>query len=156
MCTHSPEGQPYLGLHQEKCGQQFEEEDSAPLLCSGETPPGVLCPALKTPAQEARGAVGLGAEEGHKDDPRAGAPLLGGKAETVGALQPGEEKAAATTSRSLSVPEGGLVPSRRKSICSCSLGENWGSSALEVIYYRGKAAGRSHSQFNTMIKNLVY
>jgi len=29
---------------------------------------------------------------GHGDDPRAGAPLLRGQAEGVGAVQPGEEK----------------------------------------------------------------
>jgi len=36
---------------------------------------------------------GAGPEEGHEDDPRAGAPLLQGQAEGVGAVQPGEEKA---------------------------------------------------------------
>ena len=30
---------------------------------------------------------------GHKNDPRAGGPLLQGQAEGVGAVQPGEEKA---------------------------------------------------------------
>ena len=35
-----------------------------------------------------------GAGGGHKSDDRAGAPLLWGKAERVGAVQPGEEKAA--------------------------------------------------------------
>jgi len=47
MCTCSPESQLYPGLHQEKLGQQVEGGHSAPLLCSGETPPGVLCPALE-------------------------------------------------------------------------------------------------------------
>ena len=35
----------------------------------------------------------MGPEEGQEDDPRAGAPLLGGLAEGVGAVQPEEEKA---------------------------------------------------------------
>jgi len=34
-----------------------------------------------------------GARGGHKDDLRAGAPLLRGQAEGVGAVHPGEEKA---------------------------------------------------------------
>jgi len=34
-----------------------------------------------------------GARGGHKDDLRAGAPLLRGQAEGAGAVQPGEEKA---------------------------------------------------------------
>jgi len=41
-----------------------------------------------------QGSVGAGPEEGHKNDQRAGTPLLAGKAERVGAVQPGEEKAA--------------------------------------------------------------
>jgi len=40
-----------------------------------ETQPRVLCPALELPAQEEHGSVGAG-PGGHKDDPRAGAPLL--------------------------------------------------------------------------------
>jgi len=72
----SPEGQPYPGLHQEKCGQQVEGGDSGPLLRSAETPPGVLHLAPETPAQEGHGVVGTGPEEDHKDDLRAGAPLL--------------------------------------------------------------------------------
>jgi len=48
----------------------------------------------------------VGLEQGHKNDQRAGAPLLGGKAERVRAVQPAEEKAAGTPYRSLSVPEG--------------------------------------------------
>ena len=82
------------GLHQKKHGQQVEEGDSAPLLCSGETPPGVLCPALKPLAQERHGSVSAGPDEGHKNDERHGAPLLWGKTQRVVVVQPGEEKAA--------------------------------------------------------------
>ena len=81
--------------HQEKCGQRVKGGDSAPLLCSGETPPGVPHPALEPSAQE-HGPVGAGPGEGHKNDPRAGAPLQGGQAERVGAVQPGQEKAPET------------------------------------------------------------
>jgi len=81
MCAHSPVSQQYPGLHQKQHGQQVEGGDSATLLCSGETPPGVLHPALEPPAQEGHEAVGAGPEEGHQNDPRAGAPLLQGKVE---------------------------------------------------------------------------
>jgi len=76
MCTCSPESQLYPGLHQEKHGQQVEGGDSAPLLGSGGTPPGVLCLALEHPAQQGHGAVGAGPDEGHKDDLRAGTALI--------------------------------------------------------------------------------
>jgi len=102
MCPRSPEGQLYPGLHQGKRGQQIKGGDSAPLLCSGETPPGVLRPDLEPPAQEERGPVGAGPEEGHKNDPRAGTPILRGKGEIVGAVQPGEEKAPGKPYSSLS------------------------------------------------------
>jgi len=65
------------GLHQEKRGQQVEGGDSAaPLLCSRETPPGVLRPALEPPAQEGHGCAGAGPDKGHEDDQRAGVALI--------------------------------------------------------------------------------
>jgi len=76
MCARSPEGQLYPGLHQKQHGQQVKGGDSAPLLRSGETPTGVLCPALEPSAQERHGAVGAGPEEGQKNDQRDGSPLL--------------------------------------------------------------------------------
>jgi len=71
MCARSPEGQLYPGLHQKKYGQQVEGGDSVPLLCSGETSAGVLCPALEPSAQERHGLVGASPGEGHKNDPKA-------------------------------------------------------------------------------------
>ena len=71
MSTCSPEGQLYPRLHQD---QQVEGGNSAPLLCSGETPPGVLHPALEPSAQVRHGPFGAGPEEGHKNDQRDGAP----------------------------------------------------------------------------------
>jgi len=70
MCAHSPESQPYPGLHQKKYGQQVEGGDSAPVIHSGETPPGVLRPALDPSAQERHGPVGAYPEKGHKNDQR--------------------------------------------------------------------------------------
>ena len=52
-----------LGLHPQQCGQQIEGGNFAHLLCSGETPLGVLPAVLDPPAQEGHGAVGVGLEE---------------------------------------------------------------------------------------------
>jgi len=76
--------QPCPELHQKKRGQQVEGDDSAPLLRSGETPPGVLHPALEPSAQERHGPVGAGSEEGHKSSQSDGTPLLRRKAESWG------------------------------------------------------------------------
>ena len=92
-----------------KRGQQVNRGDSAPLLHSGETPPGVLHPALEPSAQERHGLVGAGPEEGHKNGQRDGAHLLWEKIERAGAIQPGEEKALGRPYGSLPVLKGGLL-----------------------------------------------
>jgi len=66
MYAHGPECQLYPGLQQEKCSQQVEGGDSAFLLCSGETPPGVLHPALEPSAQERHRPVGARPEKATK------------------------------------------------------------------------------------------
>ena len=76
MCAHSPKGQPCPSLHQKQHGQQVEAGASVPLLRSGETPPGVLCPAPEPSAQERHGPVGIGPEEGHKNYEIDGASFL--------------------------------------------------------------------------------
>jgi len=97
-----------LGCNEQHRGQQAKGGDSAPLLCCGDTPRGVLHPALELSAQEGHVPVGAGPEKGHKSVQRAGAPLLGRKAGTVEVVQPGEEKALGRPYSSLPVPEGSL------------------------------------------------
>jgi len=53
MYAHSPEDQPYPGLHQEKCDQQVEGGDSASLLCSALVRPQLQsCIQLWSPQQK--------------------------------------------------------------------------------------------------------
>jgi len=71
MCAYSPEGQLHPRLHSQQHGHQGEGRDSAPLLCSGETPPGVQLqelqhPALEPSAQDRHGPAGAGPEEATK------------------------------------------------------------------------------------------
>ena len=107
MCACSPEGQPSPGLHPQQRGQQVKGGDSAPLLHSGETPPGVLCPALEPSAQDRHGPVGAGPEEATAMV-RGLEPLSYEERLRVGAVQPGEEKAPGRPYSSLPVLKGGL------------------------------------------------
>jgi len=63
VCAYSLEGQPYPRLHQKQHGQQVKGGDSAPLLRSGDNPPGVLRPALEPSARGRHGPVRERSEE---------------------------------------------------------------------------------------------
>jgi len=51
-------------------------EGILPLCSTLGKPPGVLSPALEPSAPDRCGAIGAGPEQGHRNDPRAGTPLL--------------------------------------------------------------------------------
>ena len=72
MCPHSPESQPYPGLHQKTCGQQVEEGDPAHLLRAGEASPWIVHPDVESSVQEKHRPTGACPEKGHKNDPRDG------------------------------------------------------------------------------------
>ena len=61
-----------------------EEGDLTPLLCTGESSPGVLHPDIKSSVQESHRPIGVHPEDGHKNDPRERTPLLQGQAESWG------------------------------------------------------------------------
>ena len=69
-------------------GQQLKGGDPAPLFCTGETSPGVLCPDVESSVQGRHRPVGVRPEKGLRNDPRNGTSLLQGQSERAG-----EEKA---------------------------------------------------------------
>jgi len=71
-----------------------DREGYPSLLCPHKALTGVLSPSLGPTIHERWGAIEEGSEEGHKDDHRAGVPLLCKQTEGTGLVQPGEEKAA--------------------------------------------------------------
>ena len=108
LCPHCPESQPHPELHPKKRGQQGKGGYTASLLCSGETSAGVLRPDGESSAQERHEAVGVCPEEGHKNDPGDGTPLLWGQAERAEAVHLEEEKALRRPECSFSVSKGRL------------------------------------------------
>ena len=54
--------------------------------CSALERPGVLPADVKSSVEEIHGSVGSLPEEGHKNDPSDGTPLLQGQAKTAGAV----------------------------------------------------------------------
>jgi len=75
-------------------------------LYSGDSPPGVLCPALETPAQERHGPVGVGPEEVTKMIRELEHLSCEDRLRELGLFSLEEEKAAGTPYCGLSVPEG--------------------------------------------------
>lgn len=70
------EGQWYPDLYQKEVANREREVIILPLLCYCKAPSGVLYLGLGPPAQERNEAFGTGTEKDHKDNQRAGAPLL--------------------------------------------------------------------------------
>jgi len=84
------------------------------LLCAGETSPGVLQLLCCTAVQHR--PVGVCPEEGHKNDPRDGTPLLQGRVERAGAVQPGGGKAVRGPDSSLSISKEELQERRGQTL----------------------------------------
>ena len=107
MCPCIPESQPYPGPHPKNGGQQGKGGDPTSLLCTCETPPGILHPNVKS-IQERRGSIGEHPEEGHRNDPRDGPPPYENR-HRAGAVQHAEEKALGRPECSLSVSRRGAI-----------------------------------------------
>ena len=69
---------------------------------------GTQHPDVESSVKDVHGPVGVNPEQGHRNDPMDGTPLLQGQAERAGAVQHGEEKALGRPERGLSVSKGGL------------------------------------------------
>ena len=65
-----------LGCTKRSVASRAREVIPAPLLRTGETSPGVLCPDVESSVQKRRGPVGAHPEEGHKNDLWNRTPLL--------------------------------------------------------------------------------
>jgi len=93
MCTLSPEGKQYPGLHPQERGHRARE-GILPLCPALLRPPGSPVSSSGALSTGQSWSCGSGARGGPSHDVRAGTALLGGQAGRAGAAQPGEEKAA--------------------------------------------------------------
>ena len=80
MCPCGQESQLEPGVHLKERGQQIKGGDPPPLLCPGETSPGILYLVLGFPVQKRQGSPGESPAVGHRDDEGPGASPLWGKA----------------------------------------------------------------------------
>lgn len=127
ICIHSSNSQLDAGLHPKRCSQQGEGGYSAPLFRSCDIPPGVLCPAQWSTKMRRTWTYWNESTGGHKDDQRAGVPLLWRQAERIWDVQSGEQKFLARSYSNLTVLTEGLqvpclIPTSNKvppHICSC-------------------------------------
>jgi len=65
-----------LGCIKRNIGSRSREGILPLLLCSGETPSGVLCPVLGLSVHKRHGPVRMGPEEGHENDQKIETTLL--------------------------------------------------------------------------------
>ena len=107
MFTRSPESQRYPGLPQKKHGQQVEGGDSAPLLHTRETPPGV-CVQIWSPQHGKDADLLEQAKRRATKMIRGMEPLSHEDSERVEVVRPGEGKAPGRPYCGLSVLKGGL------------------------------------------------
>ena len=96
-------------IQKKKSDQQGKGGGAAPLLCAGESSPGVLHPDGESSVQEMWRcwSASRGEPQKKKSDPRDVTPPLCGQAEKAGAFQPGEEKAPGRSKSRPSVSKGG-------------------------------------------------
>jgi len=95
----------YPGLHGQQHGRQVRE-GFCPSALLWSDPTRSPASSSGAPNTGQTWSCWSGARGGHSNDPRAGAPLLGRKAETAGAVQPGEEKTLGRPYSIIPLPEG--------------------------------------------------
>ena len=86
VCPGGQEGRWHPGLYQEKCGQQEQGSDCAPLLGTGEAAPGVLCSVLGPSLQERHWGAGVCPNKGNEAGEGSREQVFWGAAEGTGII----------------------------------------------------------------------